>query len=102
MKSATIGIILMIFFLLYDASRDGRMKKFRLKTIEELVKEAQDGADFISIEKMKARIMENDKIILLDVRTEREYNAGHIKGMRGLSAGPCGICTGSDTAASGC
>jgi len=32
----------------------------------------------ISIEEMKKRVRENDKLVLLDVRTEKEYNAAHI------------------------
>jgi rhodanese-related sulfurtransferase len=59
----------------------------KLKTIEELVKEAQEGVNFISIDKMKERIRENDKLILLDVRTEREYGAAHLKGAAWLERG---------------
>ncbi|MBF0510054.1 MAG: rhodanese-like domain-containing protein [Deltaproteobacteria bacterium] len=89
-KYATIGVILMLFgfigFMAQAAAADEGVG-VKLKTIEELVKEAQEGVNFIAIEKMKKRIQDNDKLILLDVRTEREYQAGHIKGAAWLERG---------------
>ncbi|MFH0822053.1 MAG: rhodanese-like domain-containing protein [Pseudomonadota bacterium] len=58
-----------------------------LKKIEQLVKEAHEGASFISIEGMKERIKKNDKLVLLDVRTKQEYDAAHIKGSAWLERG---------------
>jgi rhodanese-related sulfurtransferase len=61
--------------------------KGALKTIEVLVREAQEGVNFISVDRLKERTKENKKLVLLDVRTQREYDAGHIKGSAWLERG---------------
>ncbi|MBF0552322.1 MAG: rhodanese-like domain-containing protein [Deltaproteobacteria bacterium] len=87
-RFTTISVILILFGLIGFMARAAAADEgLKLKTIEELVKEAQDGVNFISIEKMKKRIQDNDKLILLDVRTEREYQAAHIKGAAWLERG---------------
>lgn len=81
----TIMVTLGLIWLIAQAA--SASEGDRLKTIQELVAEAQEGVNCITIETMKDRIKKNDKLILLDVRTEREYQAGHIKGATWLERG---------------
>jgi rhodanese-related sulfurtransferase len=58
-----------------------------LKTIELLIKDSREGVEFISNEKLIERINANPKLILIDVRTKDEYDAGHLKGATWLERG---------------
>ena len=87
-KYAFIGVIVMLSCFPCIAAQNARAdEQGKLKTIEQLVKEAQDGADYIGIDEMKERIKKNNKLVLLDVRTRREYDAGHIKGAAWIERG---------------
>ena len=87
-KYALIGVIVMLSCFPCIAAQTAKSdEQSRLKTIEQLVNEAQEGADYIGIDEMKARINKNNKLVLLDVRTKREYDAGHIKGAAWIERG---------------
>ena len=88
-KHKILGQIMIVFFLVGSMAHIAwtAEDEVKLKTIQELVKEAQDGVNFITIDTMKKSIQENDKLVLLDVRTEREYQAAHIKGATWLERG---------------
>ncbi len=52
----------------------------RLKSVQEISREAQQGVEFISVESLVAKVETDERFILLDVRTRREHEAGWIKG----------------------
>jgi len=58
-----------------------------LMTIQQLIKDARESIDFISNEELIDRINANPKLVLLDVRTKEEYDAGHLKGATWLERG---------------
>ena len=58
-----------------------------LMTIQQLIKDAREGVDFISNEELIQRINANPKLILIDVRGKDEYDAGHLKGATWLDRG---------------
>ena len=58
-----------------------------LMTIEQLIKDAREGVEFISNDELIKRINANPKLVLLDVRTKEEYDAGHLKGATWLDRG---------------
>lgn len=58
-----------------------------LKTIEEVVADAIRGIDFASNDYLAERMAKNPKLVLLDVRTADEYQAGHIKGAEWMERG---------------
>lgn len=58
-----------------------------LMTIQQLIKDARKGVDFISNEELIKRINANPKLILIDVRGKDEYDAGHLKGATWLDRG---------------
>lgn len=86
-KYTMTGVIMLTFCFIGSLAAASADNGVRLKTIQELVNEAQDGANFITIDTMKKSIRENEKLVLLDVRTEREYQAAHIKGATWLERG---------------
>ena len=58
-----------------------------LLTIEQVVKEAHDGVEYMGNDELVKRINANPKLILLDVRTKEEYDAGHLKGATWVERG---------------
>lgn len=58
-----------------------------LKSVEALVAEAQTGVPFISPAQLDARIAANPRLVLLDVRTAREFDAGHLRGAAWVERG---------------
>lgn len=58
-----------------------------LMTVEQLIKDAREGVEFIGNEELIKRIDANPKLVLLDVRTKEEYDAGHLKGATWLDRG---------------
>jgi len=87
-KCATISLIVM-FLCFQDVVIQAPQadERGKLKTMKQLVEEAQEGAAFISIDDMKERIKKNNKLVLLDVRTAREYDSAHIKGSAWVERG---------------
>jgi rhodanese-related sulfurtransferase len=58
-----------------------------LKSIEQVIADAQAGIEFITGAELKKRIAANPKLVLLDVRTEKEFAAGHLKGAAWVERG---------------
>lgn len=58
-----------------------------LKSKDLLVSDAKAKATHITIDALKQKIDAGEKFILIDVRTEKEYMAGHIKGAVWISRG---------------
>ncbi len=58
-----------------------------LLTIEQVIKDAREGVEFIGNEELISRIDANPKLVLLDVRTKEEYDAGHLKGATWIERG---------------
>jgi len=58
-----------------------------LMTIQQLIKDAREGVDFIGNEELILRIDSNPKLILIDVRGKDEYDAGHLKGATWIDRG---------------
>jgi phage shock protein E len=58
-----------------------------LFSIDAVIKDARAGVDFIGNEELTKRIHANPKLVLLDVRTQEEYQAGHLKGATWMDRG---------------
>lgn len=58
-----------------------------LMTIQQLIKDAREGVDFINNDELIQRINANSKLILIDVRGKDEFDAGHLKGATWLDRG---------------
>lgn len=58
-----------------------------LMTIQELIKDAREGVDFIGNEELMLRINANPELILIDVRGKDEFDAGHLKGATWIDRG---------------
>ncbi len=58
-----------------------------LRSIEAVIKDARTGVDFIGNDELIKRIHANPKLVLLDVRTHEEYQAGHMKGATWMERG---------------
>jgi phage shock protein E len=58
-----------------------------LKTIDEIKREATEGIKFLSNEQLLERIKKNPKLVLIDVRTQREFQAGHLRGAAWVERG---------------
>ncbi len=52
----------------------------QVKSAKQIVEEAKSKTVQISVDELKAKINSAEKFILIDVRTEKEYLAGHIEG----------------------
>ncbi|MBD3298864.1 MAG: hypothetical protein GF341_09435 [candidate division Zixibacteria bacterium] len=48
--------------------------------VKELVAEAKQAVDSMTVDELSARLHAGDTLVVLDVRTEAEYEAGHIRG----------------------
>jgi rhodanese-related sulfurtransferase len=58
-----------------------------LDTISSVKVRALEGVAQLTNDELKQRIQANPKLVLLDVRTEKEYTAGHIKGAAWVERG---------------
>lgn len=58
-----------------------------VKSGQEIGREAKSKAPHISSQQLSGHLSGEEKFVLLDVRTESEYEAGHIQGARWLSRG---------------
>jgi rhodanese-related sulfurtransferase len=58
-----------------------------LMTIEQLIADCHAGLEFMSNSELQERIQANDNLILIDVRTKEEYDAGHLKGATWIERG---------------
>jgi rhodanese-related sulfurtransferase len=91
MRSHLCLVLPMVIFpalLAYaDENRVTNTAADKVMDIEDVKRQAVLGIDFISNEELKARIKRNPKLILLDVRTETEYHAGHMRGAAWVERG---------------
>ncbi len=58
-----------------------------LMTIEQVIKDSHENVEYIGNDELLKRIEANHKLILLDVRSKQEYDAGHLKGATWLERG---------------
>jgi rhodanese-related sulfurtransferase len=58
-----------------------------VKTVGQIVSEAKAKASHITVDALKKKIESREKFLLIDVRTEKEYLAGHIQGAIWISRG---------------
>jgi rhodanese-related sulfurtransferase len=58
-----------------------------VKSIQQIVAEAHSGVEYISQAALKKRIAASDRVVLLDVRTQVEFDAGHMKGATWVERG---------------
>lgn len=58
-----------------------------VKSVEELAAEARSGVEFVDDDYLLARLADNADLLLVDVRTESEFQAGHIPGARSIPRG---------------
>ncbi len=79
----TVALILTPFINSTFAAEQGST----INTIAELKEQALAGVEMISNAQLKQRIENNSNLVLLDVRTEQEYTAGHIKGAAWIQRG---------------
>jgi rhodanese-related sulfurtransferase len=56
-------------------------------TIEEVIKDSHAGVQYIGNDELRKRILDNPRLILIDVRTKEEYDAGHLKGATWIERG---------------
>jgi rhodanese-related sulfurtransferase len=80
MKFFKLSIIVYVLLVGITAFAD-------LKSKDLLVKEAKARAAHISVDEVKKKIDAGEKFFLIDVRTEREYLTGHIRGAVWISRG---------------
>jgi len=58
-----------------------------LLTVEQVIAEAHEGVDYIGNQELQRRIEANPKLILIDVRSKDEFDAGHLKGATWIERG---------------
>lgn len=58
-----------------------------VKTIEEVIRDAREGVETIDNAQLSKRIAANPKLVLIDVRTKQEFDAGHLKGATWIERG---------------
>ncbi len=94
MKRITFSLFTMLFAMevcfSQNISKNAVMASDTSKTlmsIEQLIKDAREGVEFINNEELIQHINDNPMLILLDVRTKEEYDAGHLKGATWLERG---------------
>lgn len=77
-----IMIIIAMFFVSACATHSATPM-----TTEEVIASAQSGVTFVQNEYLETRLDQNPDVLLLDVRTEAEFKAGHIPGARWIPRG---------------
>lgn len=58
-----------------------------LMTMEQFVKDSHEGVEYVGNDDLLKRINANPKIVLIDVRSKEEYDAGHLKGATWVERG---------------
>ena len=82
-----IGSILLAAIWMSSADAQDQGTESKVWTIEEAKQNATAGITFLSNDELKARIARNPKLVLLDVRTQQEYQAGHLRGAAWVERG---------------
>ncbi len=91
-----------MFFLAFPLLGSGKNTDKRIKSKKQVVMEGMRDVPQISVEKLKAKMDGKKKFVLIDVRTERERNAGYISGSVWLPKGVLefrvqSVCKDADT-----
>lgn len=58
-----------------------------VKTIEQIKMSAVEGISFLTNEQLRERVKDNPKLVLIDVRTQKEFQAGHLPGASWVERG---------------
>ena len=59
----------------------------KIQSINEIKRQALEGIVFLSNEQLRDRIKKNPELVLLDVRTQREFQSGHLQGAAWVERG---------------
>ena len=65
----------------------------QVKTAKQIVEEAEAQIEQISIDELKTKINSDQKFILIDVRSEKEYLAGHVESAVWIPSGKVKFAT---------
>lgn len=90
MKDSMIFAFLLVFCLYGIPQANAASspeKSEQVMSINDVVSNARAGIDFISNDELVERVNANPRLILLDVRSKAEYDAGHLKGATWLERG---------------
>ena len=86
MKNCNTKVVcLLLTFTLPVVSANAAIKQ--VQTIDQLKQNALEGVTLLSNEQLQVRIQSNPKLVLLDVRTQREFQAGHMRGAAWVERG---------------
>lgn len=58
-----------------------------VRTIQEVIQDAREGVEFLGNQELVQRIEANPKLVLIDVRSKQEFDAGHLKGATWIERG---------------
>lgn len=58
-----------------------------LRAVEDVIRDAHAGVTFIQVDALERRIDANPRLVVLDVRTAREFDAAHLKGAAWVERG---------------
>ena len=83
-KSTIIVIIAILTWTIAQA---------QVKSAKQIVEEAESQIEQISIDELKTKIDSDQKFILIDVRSEKEYLAGHVKNAVWIPSGKVKFAT---------
>jgi len=70
-----------------SAAYSAHVASQQILSIQEVKHRALQGSILISNQQLKDRIKQNPRLVLLDVRTQREFQAGHLKGAAWVERG---------------
>lgn len=73
--------------MILNTAISGAIAAQDLMTIEEVTANARAEVKTVDATYLKTRIAENPELLLLDVRTQREFDAGHIAGATWMERG---------------
>ncbi len=81
MRIFNVLLILSMFFILGGCKLKSEKQKTEVETVVVDEEKNEDTTFYKNIEYGEfLEVLKNEKIIIIDVRTESEYNSGHIKG----------------------
>jgi rhodanese-related sulfurtransferase len=80
-----VMVAVVLFFVFINASQAQGDKIDR--NLQQMLDEARQSVDSITIEELSDMIAEEHKLVLVDVRTEAEYEAGHLRGAMWIPRG---------------
>jgi rhodanese-related sulfurtransferase len=83
--SLVLSVMIPTLVSFAEASAPG--SEARVRTIEEVIRDAREDVETIDNEQLSKRIVANPKLVLIDVRTKQEFDAGHLKGATWIERG---------------